>query len=191
MDDLGAFRGFKCIVADPPWPIKFGDDKHRDKRPSTGGPKGTWSKPRIGYATMTVAEIESLPVRKIVDADAHLYLWTINKFIKEAYGVATAWGFTPSCLLTWAKAPRGLGLGGAFVQTTEHILFARRGSLMAKRRVDTSWWSWTRPESGTGPMHSRKPHEMQDMVETVSPGPYLEMFARRPRDGWTVWGNEV
>ena len=191
MEDIASLGRFQCIVADPPWPITFGEDANRHKRKSTGGPKGTWSAPHIGYKTMSLDEIARLSVRSVAAESAHLYLWTINKYIRDAYDIATTWGFSPSCLLTWAKTPRGLGLGGTFVQTTEHILFARKGTLKAFKRVDSSWWNWKRPESVTGPMHSRKPPEMQTMVEEVSPGPYLELFARRPRKGWTVWGDEV
>ena len=84
----------------------------------------------------------------------------------------------------------GLGLGGTFVNTTEFILFARRGSLPAKRRVDSTWWSWPRPYLAQGPTHSAKPEAFTDLVEQVSPGPYLEMFARRARFGWDYWGDE-
>jgi len=141
------------------------------------------------YPTMTVEEIAALKVP--ADNEAHLYLWTINRYIEAAYAVARAWGFRPVVLLTWAKKPRGMGLGGAYVQTTEHMLFARRGVLKTKRRIDSTWWNWKRPENGTGPKHSRKPEAFQTVVESVSPGPYLEMFARRKRHGWHVWGNEL
>jgi N6-adenosine-specific RNA methylase IME4 len=145
----------------------------------------------MDYPTMTLAEIEAMPVAGVADKDAHLYLWTINRYVEQAYSVARAWGFRPVCLLTWAKTPRGLGLGGAFVQTTEHILFARRGTLKALHREPSTWWNWTRPEAGTGPKHSRKPEDFQTLVEAVSPGPRLELFARRARPGWVTLGNEA
>ncbi len=145
----------------------------------------------MNYRTMTLAEVESIPVMDVTDKDAHLYLWTVNRYVEQSYGVARAWGFRPVVLLTWAKTPRGLGLGGTFVQTTEHVLFARRGVLKSFKRHPSTWWNWTRPETGTGPKHSRKPEEFQDMVEAVSPGPYLELFARRTRPGWACLGNEV
>ncbi len=78
----------------------------------------------------------------------------------------------------------GMGLGGAFVQTTEHVLFARRGTLPAQQRIDSTWWNWKRGQ------HSAKPDAFLDIVEAVSPGPYLEMFSRRARLGWDTWGNE-
>jgi N6-adenosine-specific RNA methylase IME4 len=132
---------------------------------------------------MTVDEIAALKVPAA--KDAHCYIWTINKYIEATYAIARAWGFVPSTLLTWIKAPRGIGLGGTYVLTTEHMLFCRRGTLKAKRRVDTSWWGYPRGA------HSEKPEEFQTLIESVSPGPYLEMFARRGRPNWTAWGNEV
>jgi N6-adenosine-specific RNA methylase IME4 len=141
------------------------------------------------YPTMTVDELCALKVPAA--KDAHCYIWTINAYVEATYRVARAWGFRPVVLLTWGKTPRGIGFGGAFVQTTEHILFCRRGRDICKKRVDSTWWNWPRPEKGTGPKHSRKPEAFQNLVESVSPGPYLEMFARRQRPGWSVWGNQV
>lgn len=182
---------YSTIVADPPWDVKFGEDTRRAERASTGSPKGTWTPAAMNYNTMTLDEIKALPVANAAAENAHLYIWTINAYIEQTYALARAWSFRPVALLTWAKTPRGLGFGGAFVQTTEHVLFCRRGLDIAKQRVDSTWWNWTRPEKDTGPKHSRKPEAFQTLVESVSPGPYLEMFARRKRDGWDVWGNEV
>jgi N6-adenosine-specific RNA methylase IME4 len=75
---------------------------------------------------------------------------------------------------------------GAYTSTTEFVLFCRRGTLKSLRQVDTTWWNWPRHNK-----HSKKPEHFQDIVETVSPGPYLELFARRKRLGWHAWGNEV
>jgi N6-adenosine-specific RNA methylase IME4 len=137
---------------------------------------------------MSVAAIAALPVGDMAEDDAHLYLWTTNAYLEAAYGVARAWGFKPSQMLVWAKAPRGLGLGGAFTSTTEFILFARRGSLRPLTRTDTSWWGWKRPEAAK--VHSAKPDGALDIIEQVSPGPYLELFARRARFGWDYWGDQ-
>jgi N6-adenosine-specific RNA methylase IME4 len=175
---------YRTIVADPPWPM----GGHHGAR--TKSAKGGWG-PYIGeiasdlpYSTMTLQELAGLPVGEWAEPDAHLYVWTVNKFIEETYDLVRAWGFKPSTLLTWCKAPMGVGLGWAHGLTTEHILFARRGQLPYKARVDSTWWQWKRGA------HSAKPDAMLDMVETVSPGPYLELFARRARLGWDYWGNE-
>lgn len=164
---------YRTIVADPPWDVAAGPRSLHDA--------GERTRP-LGYPTMTVAEIAELVFP--VAADAHLYLWTINRYVEDAYGVARAWGFQPSTLLVWCKSPKGRGLGGTFSTSTEYVLFARRGSLAAKARIDRNWWTWKRGE------HSAKPEAFLDIVEQVSPGPYLELFARRARFGWDYWGDE-
>jgi N6-adenosine-specific RNA methylase IME4 len=173
--------GYRTIVADPPWTVK------RLESPGAKG-FGTGTGPlrsvAFSYPTLTVEEIAGLPVEGLAEDDAHLYLWTINAYVEQAYAVARAWGFRPSTLLTWCKAPMGLGPGGAYSITTEFILFSRRGSLPPLRRFDSTWWAWKRGQ------HSAKPEAFIDLVEQVSPGPYVELFARRHRLGWDVWGNE-
>ena len=169
---------YSTIVADPPWDVKRGAPQ--------GRPEGVQlaSEP-LPYPTMTVEEICELQVSNAAADNAHLYIWTINKYIEDTYRVARAWGFQPSTMLYWLKEPKGIGLGGTYALCVEPILFCRRGTLAAKKRCDRNWWTWPR-----GP-HSVKPPGFQTLVEEYSPGPYLEMFARRKRDGWDVWGNEV
>ena len=169
---------YSTIVADPPWDVKRGAPQ--------GRPEGVQlaSEP-LPYPTMTVEEICELQVSNAAADNAHLYIWTINKYIEDTYRVARAWGFQPSTMLYWLKEPKGIGLGGTYALCVEPILFCRRGTLAAKKRCDRNWWTWPR-----GP-HSVKPPGFQTLVEEYSPGPYLEMFARRKRDGWDVWSNEV
>ena len=131
---------------------------------------------------MSVDEIAALPIQQLAAKDAHLYLWTTDRYLRDAYGIAEAWGFEVSKTLVWCKAPMGLGPTGTFSNTTEFALFARRGSLRALTRVDSTWWQWKR-----GP-HSAKPPAFLDLVEQVSPGPYVELFARQSRLGWDSWG---
>ena len=172
---------YRTIVADPPWNVK------RLESPGAkafGTADRTLRSVALPYQTMSLAEIAELPVSNIAEADAHLYLWTINAYVEATYGIARAWGFKPSALLTWCKAPMGLGPGGAYSQTTEFVLFCRRGSLKPLQRMDSTWWQWRRGR------HSAKPEAFIDMVEQVSPGPYVELFARRQRLGWHTWGNE-
>lgn len=172
---------YRTIVADPPWPM-----------PDSGARTGAspeWihavgHNVRIPYATMSLEAIEALPVRDLAESTCHLYLWTVNRYLEQTYAIARAWGFRPAQVLTWCKTPMGIGMGGTFTSTTEYVLFCRRGTLKAKTRVDSCWWQWPR-----GP-HSAKPEAFLDMVEQVSPGPYLELFARRNRLGWDTWGNE-
>jgi N6-adenosine-specific RNA methylase IME4 len=163
---------YRTIVADPPWVVH--------QPPTwTSGPNRA-----LPYPTMTVEAITALPVADLADESAHLYVWTINRYVEDTYSIVRAWGFKPSTLLTWCKRPIGMGVGGAYALTTEHVLFARRGTGAFEQREPTSWWEWPRGK------HSAKPEAFLDMVERVSPGPRLEMFARRARFGWDYWGNE-
>jgi len=165
---------YNVIYADPPWDVKAGPDWG----------SGEESKDLL-YPTMSIDEIAALPVNQLAANDAHLYLWTINKYIPETYEIARAWGFEPSCLLTWTKSPHGIGLGGTFIQTTEHLLFCRRGTLTANKRIGTTWFNYPRGR------HSEKPDEFRKMIEEVSPGKRIELFAREKIRDWDVWGNEV
>lgn len=139
----------------------------------------------LAYPTMTVAQITALPVAALAASDAHLFLWTTQRYLPAALDVVRAWGFSYRSTLPWAKRPRGFALGGTFGISTEFVIFARRGRSIATSRTSRDWWSWPRGE------HSRKPDEFFQVVEATSPGPYLELFARRPRAGWDVWGDEV
>jgi len=178
---------YATIVADPPWDVKAGPPL-----PDIEGWENKSAAPTraLSYPSMTVDEISGLDVPAA--RDAHLYLWAINAYVDCAYVVARAWGFIPSTLLVWAKNPMGGGLGGAFGITTEFVLFARRGSLRHKGRVTGTWFNWKRPYDSRGkPKHSSKPPAFLDLVESVSPGPYLEMFARSNRLGWETWGDQA
>ncbi len=173
---------YRTIVADPPWAY---DEAWPVGRPPKGVDHDGRRTP-LPYSYLSVAAIAALPVRELADANAHLYLWTTNRYLPVAPQVLTAWGFRYAQTLVWAKTPMGIGVGGTFASSAEFILFGRRGSLRALRRLDTCWFNWPR----TG-VHSKKPEHFIDMVQTISPGPYLELFARRNRLGWDTWGNEA
>jgi N6-adenosine-specific RNA methylase IME4 len=134
---------------------------------------------------MSVAEIAALPVESLAADDAHLYLWTTQRYLRDAFDIVDAWGFKYSATLVWAKTPKPTMIGGIFRPSTEFILFARRGHLKPLRREITQWFNWPRQRE-----HSAKPDAMLDMVESVSPGPRIELFARRARFGWEYWGDE-
>lgn len=167
---------YRTIVADPPWDLgQTGFTFHGGaNRPS-----------HVPYPTLTVDEIAAMPVNELADDDAHLYLWTTNRFLRAAFDVLDAWGFTYSTPLVWAKAVRGWMPGGTFPSHAEFVLYGRRGTPETLGRADRQVFEW--PRSG----HSVKPEAFLDLVETISPGPYLEVFARRARLGWHVYGNEV
>jgi N6-adenosine-specific RNA methylase IME4 len=166
------------IVADPPWRY---DEGWAPFGPTSHGGDVQRRRP-LPYSSMSVDEICALPVADLADEDAHLYLWTTNRYLAASYDVARAWGFKPSQMLTWCKPRMGIGPGGAFSNTTEFFLFARRGSLKPLHRQDTTWWEWARGA------HSEKPAGFFEVVHAVSPGPYVELFCRQPRFGWDSWG---
>ncbi len=184
---------YRTIVCDPPWPYPDG----WRRLPGSQGvkaavargeaPQMTSRKP-LPYSAMTLGEIEALPIRQFADPNgAHVYMWTTNRHLPAAFGIFKAWGVRYGQTLVWAKTPMGLGPGGTFAQSTEYVLFGRIGTLRHLRRADSTWFNWARMDR----QHSRKPDAFIDMVEQVSPGPYVELFARRARFGWSYLGNEA
>ena len=159
--------GFATILVDPPWPLQSGE-KH--------------------YRTMSLARITALPVGALAARDAHLWLWTTNALLPKAYEVAEAWGFTVRSPLTWVKFRLGLGGRYQLRNATEQLLFCTRGRAPLGSRSQPTWFNAPVQE------HSRKPAEQFAIIERVSPGPYLELFARRRPESnqpWAVWGDQV
>lgn len=167
---------YSTIVADPPWAYDEGWPKFGDRAGVAH------DRTPLPYSSMTLADIKALPVASIAAPDAHLYLWTTNRYLRDAYDVMGDWGFRFSQLVVWCKTPQGVGPGGAFSNTTEYVIFGRRGSLRHQERQPSTWFNWPRGA------HSAKPAAFGDLVERVSPGPYVELFARAPRLGWDSWG---
>jgi N6-adenosine-specific RNA methylase IME4 len=172
---------FRTIVADPPWDYSEGWPVGR----APDGVAHDGRRTALGYSSMTVDEIATLPVASLAARDAHLYLWTTNRYLPDAFRVMSAWGFRYAQTLPWCKTPMGIGPGGTWAQNVEYVIFGRRGSLKSLRRFDSCWFGWKRTAR-----HSVKPDAMLDMVEQASPGPYVELFARRARFGWDYWGDE-
>jgi N6-adenosine-specific RNA methylase IME4 len=183
-------RRYRTIVADPPWDHSDGTGRHLGERKHRLTDAQRERAPEshltyMPYSCMSLEDICALPVSGMAERDAHLYLWTTNRYLRDAYYVAEAWGFSPVKPLVWVKQPMGF-MGGTFTSSVEFVLFSRRGSLPhTSARAGRQWWLWPRGE------HSAKPEAFMDIVEQVSPGPYLEMFARRQRLGWDTWGNEA
>lgn len=168
---------YRTIVVDPPWayPEGFGIGRV---------PKGTTNDGRrkpLPFPAMTVEQICALPIAEMAEDDAHLYLWTTNRYLPESFRVVSAWGFRYSAPLIWCKLPIGSSFGGTFTPSAEFVIFARRGTLRHLQRGKQQWFRW--PRNGAG-RHSQKPDAFLDLVEQVSPGPYAELFARRARLGW-------
>ncbi len=172
--------GFKTVLADPPWRFtnrtgKVAPEHRRLDR----------------YSTMTLAAIKDLEVADAAAKNAHLYLWVPNALLPDGLAVMEAWGFRYVSNVVWAKrrkdgGPDGRGVGFYFRNVTEILLFGVRGSMrtLAPARRQVNMIETRKRE------HSRKPDEQYELIEACSPGPHLELFARHPRKGWTVWGDE-
>mgnify|MGYP002681507457 CR=1 FL=1 len=171
---------YRTIVADPPWKYGTWGKAEPTHRPNSK----VYPMP---YKTMTVDEIKALPIEDLADENCELYLWTTQKYLPESFEVIRAWGFKYCQTLIWCKKPRGLGQGGVYCPTNEFLLLGRKGKMPKVKRVDSTWFLTKRPHNS----HSTKPEFFQDMIEKVTEEPRLELFARRKRDGWDVWGNEV
>ena len=178
---------YRTIVADPPWAYPGGWPGASTSAKAVHNPAEVteYRRTALGYGSMSVEEIAALPVASLAAENCHLYLWTTNRYLRDAFDVLDAWGFRYSQTLPWCKTPMGKGPGGTWAQNVEYILHARRGSLRAHRRFDSAWFNWKRTAR-----HSVKPDAMLDMVEMASPGPYVELFARRARFGWDYWGDQ-
>ncbi len=167
---------YSTIVADPPW--------HYDGFPPSHWPgKRMDAKAEMPYSGMSLDEIKALPVKDLAASDACLFLWTTNRYLRDAFDVVKAWGFRPTQTMVWCKPPKGQLGGAAFAIATEFIILGRRGHAGTGERQDRNWWEWPRTP------HSVKPAAFGDLVEKVSPGPYVELFARQPRLGWDHWGH--
>ena len=172
-------KKYQIIYADPPWQVMAGSKQSRKEGDSQA------SKP-LAYPTMTLDEIKAMPVKEMCDKNCVLFLWTINKYLEQSYDVARSWGFKPSTMLVWDKTPKGMGLGGTFTLANEYLLFARRGTVKAEKRVKGNHWWFPREK------HSKKPYFFRDMItDTFGDLPRLELFARQPTEEWDVFGNEV
>lgn len=184
---------FGAILADPPWHF------------------ASWTTPRWNgrhdiqtaakapsYDTMNLDEIEALPVSEVAAPDCALFLWGIWVMLPHALRVIEAWGFTyKTCAFCWSKAnvrqpdmfrddaDGQLGLGYWVRQNTEFCLLATRGQ--PKRLAANVRQAIIEPRRE----HSRKPDGIHERIERLVAGPYLELFARQERPGWTVWGNET
>jgi N6-adenosine-specific RNA methylase IME4 len=170
---------YRTIVADPPW-------RYRTSGIVTTAKTGA-TRPDVEaqYPTLSVDELCALDVGALAEPDAHLYVWVTNPMLFEARRLIDAWGFEYRTLITWEKQGQ-LGLGYWFRGQTEHVAFATRGDLpIPPDRRERNIFRAPRAA------HSVKPDAFLDLVERVSPGPYLELFARRQRIGWDTWGNEA
>lgn len=183
-DFLSRTKGnrFPTILADPPWQFQ-----------NRTGKMAPEHKRLNRYSTMTLDDIKALPVAQVAADTAHLYLWVPNALLPDGLEVLAAWGFTYKSNVVWHKirkdgGPDGRGVGFYFRNVTELVLFGVRGKnarTLAPGRSQVNFLKTQKRE------HSRKPDEFYDIVESCSPGPFLEMFARGSRPGWKTWGNQA
>lgn len=170
---------YATIVADPPW--------HYDRRvPGFTQGRGYLPRHPFPYATMTLPQIEALPVAELADpAGCRLFCWATNRYLHAAFHVVKAWGFTERQTLIWRKTGNPPPLRAHLApNSAEFLIVATVGK---PPRLSTLASSVLDAPVGE---HSAKPEMFLDIVEQVSPGPYLELFARRNRLGWDTWGNE-
>jgi len=160
-------KKYKTILADPPWDI------------CQKGSYGAIHK----YNLMTLDRIKAMPIADLVEDDAHCWLWVTNGTLRHGFDVLEAWGFTPRSVFTWVK-PR-FTLGVYLRNATEHMLLGTRGKAPVQFNRQPTWGYFPLQD------HSHKPEEQFAIIERCSPGPYLELFARRNQPGWDAWGNEI
>ncbi|MFL6795886.1 MAG: MT-A70 family methyltransferase [Xanthobacteraceae bacterium] len=175
-------RKFSTVLADPPWRFQNSTGKIAPEH-----------RRLTRYGTLSLADIKSLPVSAMVTEPAHLYLWVPNALLAEGLAVMTAWGFTYKSNIVWHKirkdgGPDGRGVGFYFRNVTELVLFGIRGKnarTLAPGRRQVNFIATRKRE------HSKKPDELYPMIEACSPGPFVELFARGARTGWTAWGHQA
>lgn len=184
-DDFLSFTNgqkFSTVLADPPWQFQ-----------NRTGKMAPEHKRLSRYPTLTLQEIKDIPVEAAVKDTAHLYLWVPNALLAEGLQVMECWGFTYKTNLIWYKirkdgGPDRRGVGFYFRNVTEMILFGVRGKnarTLQPGRSQENIISTQKRE------HSRKPDEQYRLIESCSPGQYLEMFARGNRPNWNSWGNQA
>ena len=172
---------FGTILADPPWEFQNSTGKVAPKH-----------KRLKRYETMNLEEIKLMPVSRLSANKSHLYLWVPNAFIKEGIEVMEEWGFKYKTNIVWHKirkdgGPDGRGVGFYFRNTTELVLFGVKGTKVRTLRPGRTQVNIIRTRKRE---HSRKPDELYKIIEKCSWGPFLELFARGKRKGWTSWGDQ-
>jgi len=168
--DLAELKGqkFGCIYMDPPWSYS-----NQATRAATGN----------HYDTMSLEELALLPIEELAAEKCHLHMWTTNAYLFEGMKLMQDWGFHFKSTFVWVKPQ--IGMGNYWRNSHEIMLLGIRGGQRAIARDQRSWLECSRGE------HSAKPEQVRRAIEQLSPGPYLELFGRGPRQGWTVFGNQI
>lgn len=192
MDIFGGLprQHFSVITADPPW--------HHSSRSAKGQ---TRRSPSFHYPTMKLADIAAMPVASLAQTDCHLFIWVPGPHLVAGLHIPIikAWGFKPTAMgFVWGKLnPRqanalfltescfSIGMGYTTRKNAEFCVIGRRGNPQRISKKVFELIIAARRE------HSRKPDEFYRRVQHYAHGPYLELFAREQRPGWTAWGNET
>jgi N6-adenosine-specific RNA methylase IME4 len=177
---------YRTIIADPPWEyvaMPGVEANGRDHRLV----QGKSITKILPYASMSVDDICAVPVPTWAADDCRLFLWTTNRYLHDAMHVAEAWGFSYRQTLVWLKRCAPPFGGSVARQFTEYVLVCVKGHPERLSVARSNVIEATRAKFH----HSRKPDAFGDLIEAVSPGPYLELFARRQRLGWDTWGDEA
>jgi N6-adenosine-specific RNA methylase IME4 len=172
--------GFACVLADPPWAFETWGGKHCT--PHRGA--------HDHYGTEVVGDIAEIPLVDVCAADCALFMWIVDSHVPDGVALANAWGFTfKTVAFVWSKARDGFDpvprMGYWTRKQTEQCWLFTRGS---PKRLAKDVAQLIHCPRGS---HSAKPDEQYDRIERLVAGPYLELFARSRRDGWSSWGNEV
>ena len=173
---------FGTVLADPPWRFV-----------NRTGKVAPEHKRLARYPTMELDEICALRVAEHAADRAHCYLWVPNALLPDGLKVLDAWGFEYKSNIVWHKVRKdggsdGRGVGFYFRNVTEILLFGIRGK---NARTESAGRRQVNMIQSRKREHSRKPDEQYKVIEGCSWGPYLELFGRGVREGWTVWGNQA
>lgn len=177
---------YRTIVVDPPWVY----ERFIGRKQGRGVVEG-WEQKSLPYPCMNLEQMSALPVSKLADDDARLFLWTTNRYLPAALPLMDSWGFRYRQTLVWHKTSASPYPGSVAVIDLEFLLVGQRGSPGRPDFARSSLISTSIKRNHADPCHSQKPEAVLDLIEQVSPGPYLEMFARRQRLGWDTWGDEA
>lgn len=154
-----AGQQFGCLYADPPL---LGEEEAD----------------AFGRSAVTIEQLVELPIAELLLEEAHVHLWVGSDWLAHAPSVFSAWGLEYCSSFVWVK-PQG-ATGRYWRMSHDFLLLGVKGSLPFRNRSLTSWLRANRMT------HGRKPERVRRAIQEVSPGPYLELFARKPMKGWTV-----
>ena len=169
-----SLKKYKTIVIDPPWKQEMTGSYNKRENRAKG----------LDYNTMSIDEIGSMPIGNIADEGAHLWIWTTNQFLRDGFDLMEGWGFKYLAPIHTIKPS---GIGNYFLHRTETLLFGYyKKCIFGDDRYIPNIIEVPRPKR-----HSEKPQVAYDYIERISAPSRIDIFARKKRVGWDVWGDEV